>query len=142
MIRFGRKRHGGVSGVVGPGIHIEGTLRFKGIIRVDGHVRGRIESEEGTVIVGDRGVIEADVRVGRAVVMGEVTGTIEATEKIEILRSARMTGELWGPVISIDPGARFDGNCGMKKGGATGDREQEPPARGADTVERDFSKNL
>ncbi len=118
MIRFGRKRRkdlGGVSGVIGPGIRIEGTLSFEGIIRVDGHVRGRIESEGGTVIVGDRGVIEADVRVGRAVVMGEVTGTIEATGEIEILRSARMTGELWSPVISIDPGARFDGNCGMRK---------------------------
>ncbi len=106
---------GGISTFLGPEAFFEGTLTFTGIVWLDGRLKGKIRSKEGTVIIGERARIEADVRVARAIIKGEFHGTIEATEQIEVFPPGYVTGEICSPVIAIDPGAVFNGNCGMKK---------------------------
>ncbi len=109
-----KKKSGLISTFLGPDASIEGTLAFRGTIRVDGKVKGKITGTEGTVIVGERAVIDADIAAETAIIMGVVKGTIEAKEKIEVYPPGRVTGDICAPVISIDSGATFNGNCGMK----------------------------
>jgi len=96
---------------MGPQTTLEGTLTFTGIVRLDGHFAGTIESDGGTMVVGPHAVINADVTVRTATVSGEVKGNIRATDRIELHVPARVYGDLHAPVVLIDEGVVFDGKC-------------------------------
>ena len=99
---------------LGPETTLEGKLAFEGTVRLDGHFTGTIESKDGMMIVGEKAVINADILVHTATVSGEVSGNIRATNCIELHRPARVFGDLNCPVIVIDAGVVFHGNCTMK----------------------------
>ena len=97
---------------LGPQTTLEGKLVFEGIVRLDGHLKGTIESKEGAVIVGEKAVIHADILVHTATVSGEVRGNIRATNRIELRPPARVFGDVSAPEIIItDVGVVFDGKC-------------------------------
>jgi len=100
---------------LGPEASVEGTLEFQGTIRLDGQVKGKIRSNGGTVIVGEKAIVNAEIDVGNAIIMGEVSGTIDAEERIEVYPPGRVVGDIQAPVISIEEGGLFNGNCAMKK---------------------------
>jgi cytoskeletal protein CcmA (bactofilin family) len=103
-----------ISTFIGADASIDGTIEFKGTIRVDGRVKGNISSNGGTVVVGEKGVVNAEISVNVVVVMGEVNGSIEAKERIEVYPPGRLSGDIQSPIVSIEPGGIFNGNCVMK----------------------------
>jgi cytoskeletal protein CcmA (bactofilin family) len=107
---------------IGADASIDGTIEFKGTIRVDGRVKGKIESKGGTVVVGENAVVDAEVFVNVAVIMGELNGSIDAKERIEVYPPGRVGGQIQAPVISIEPGGIFNGSCVMKSQGETGSK--------------------
>jgi cytoskeletal protein CcmA (bactofilin family) len=109
-----KRSKGGVQTFLGPQTTLEGKLIFEGVLRLDGHFSGSIESKTGTVIVGRDAVIDADVSVETATVSGELRGNIHATDRIELNPPARVFGDLTSPVILIDAGVVFRGNCTME----------------------------
>lgn len=102
-----------ISTLLGVGTAIEGALAFKDTIRLDGEVNGKIFSDKGTVIIGERAVVEAQIRVGTAIVKGTVNGHIQALDRIEVYPPAKITGDLQAPIVSIETGVVFNGNCSM-----------------------------
>jgi cytoskeletal protein CcmA (bactofilin family) len=103
-----------ISTFIGPGVSVEGEIEFQGSIRLDGRIKGRIFTDNGTVIIGEKAVISADLFVDAAIIMGEVNGTIDAREKIEVYPPGRIFGDIQAPSISIDSGVVFNGTCMMK----------------------------
>jgi cytoskeletal protein CcmA (bactofilin family) len=103
-----------ISTFIGADASIDGNIDFKGTIRVDGSVQGKITSESGTVVVGEKAVVNAEVNVKVAVIMGELNGTVEARERIEVYSPGRLGGDIQAPVLSIEPGGVFNGRCAMK----------------------------
>ncbi|MGB9441890.1 MAG: polymer-forming cytoskeletal protein [Desulfobacterales bacterium] len=103
-----------ISTFIGADASFDGTIEFKGTIRVDGRVKGNISSNGGTVVVGEKGVVNAEMSVNVAVVMGEVNGSIDAKERIEVYPPGRLGGDIRSPIVSIEPGGIFNGNCVMK----------------------------
>jgi len=108
-------REGVVSGFVGGGTVVSGDAEFKGMLRIDGRFTGRVRSEKGSLIVSAGGVVEANVEVASAKINGTVNGDIVATERIELGRSARVSGNIQTPALVIEEGAVFEGNCRMRK---------------------------
>ena len=108
------KNIGSISTFLGADSRIEGTIEFQGTIRLDGRVKGKIFSNGGTLIIGEKAVIQADIRVSSIVVMGEVSGTIDAKKRVEVYPPGRVNGDIEAGVISIEPGGVFTGNCSMK----------------------------
>ena len=103
-----------ISTFLGSQASVDGTIEFQGTIRLDGNVKGKIKSDGGTVIVGEQAVVDAEVFVGTAIIMGELRGTIDAEERIEVYPPGRVVGDIQAPVISIEEGGLFNGNCAMK----------------------------
>jgi cytoskeletal protein CcmA (bactofilin family) len=103
-----------ISTLLGRDTIIEGTLQFSETIRVDGQIKGKLISSEGSIIVGENAVIDADVHVAIAVIRGTINGRVEAKERIEIYAPAQVTGDICAPSIAIDSGVVFNGNCQMK----------------------------
>ena len=111
------RKTGSISTFIGSEASIEGTIEFSGTIRVDGKVKGKITSKGGTVIVGEKASVDAEILVGIAIIMGEVNGTINAKDRIEVYPPGRVGGNIQTPVISIEPGGILNGNCTMKAPG-------------------------
>lgn len=103
-----------VSTFLGQDAAFEGTLEFKGAIRLDGKLKGKVLSAGGTVIIGDNAVVEAEINVDTVIVKGGFSGTIDARKRIEAFPPARITGEIKSPVIIIDSGVVFNGSCAME----------------------------
>jgi cytoskeletal protein CcmA (bactofilin family) len=108
------KKIASISTFLGSDSSIEGTIEFQGTIRLDGRVTGKISSKNGTLIVGEAAVIHADIIAGAIIVMGEVSGTINAAERLEVYPPGRVSGDIQAAVISIEPGGILNGNCTMK----------------------------
>jgi cytoskeletal protein CcmA (bactofilin family) len=58
--------------------------------------------------------IQADVRVGVAIVSGQISGHVTAQERVELKKTARIFGDILTPVLSLEEGVVFDGHCEMK----------------------------
>jgi cytoskeletal protein CcmA (bactofilin family) len=61
----------------------KGDLTFKGSFRIEGTFKGTITSDS-LLVIGERGKVEADVKVGQLVINGEIRGTLQASERIEV----------------------------------------------------------
>ncbi|MDJ0985709.1 MAG: polymer-forming cytoskeletal protein [Desulfobacterales bacterium] len=103
-----------ISTFIGFGSGIEGNVEFQGTMRLDGRVNGKITSKNGTLIVGEKAVIEADILVESIIIMGTVSGTIDAQKRIEVRPPGQLNGSIQAGVISIEPGGRFNGKCAMR----------------------------
>ena len=123
-----------ISTLLGRDTTIEGTLSFKETIRVDGHVIGKLASEDGTVIVGENAILEADVQVAVAIIRGKVNGRIEAKQRVEIYAPANVNGDIDAPTVSIDSGVIFNGKCQMSTRRNSIAHTVEKKAKEADTA--------
>ncbi len=103
-----------INAFLGVNTEFDGTLTFTGAVRIDGHFRGEISSG-GTLIVGERAVIESDVHASHIIVNGEIRGNVIAEERMEIHTSGKVTGNIQTPVLVINEGVIFNGNCRMEK---------------------------
>ena len=104
----------GFGGFLTEGTEIDGEIRFNEELRVDGKIGGRILSEKGRLFVGESGEIEAEIRVGTVSISGTVTGTLEATVRVEIHATGRFYGSIHAPALIIEEGAIFEGQCEME----------------------------
>lgn len=128
-------KEGRLSGFVGSGTMLTGETTFQAMLRVDGHLTGRVTSETGTLIVGSTGRVDANIMVGTAMVNGTVNGDIIATEKIELGRTARVIGNVQTPRLMIEDGAVFEGSCSMLKSREASDKRAQDARRGVSTAE-------
>jgi len=112
-------KEGNLSGFVGSGTLVTGEANFKALMRVDGHLSGRISSSSGTLIVGANGKVDANIEVAIAIIHGTVNGDIIATQRLELGRAAKINGNLQTASLAIEPGALFEGSCKMIKMNAT-----------------------
>ena len=120
-----------VKAILGKGSEFEGKLRFEGTVRIDGKFRGEINSD-GTLIVGEQATIDGDVEVNSAIISGEIRGNIKAKTRAELHAPAKLIGNVQTPVLVIQEGVIFDGNCQMtKEGGKGGVSAQKSTALGS-----------
>jgi cytoskeletal protein CcmA (bactofilin family) len=92
---------------------LHGELSFKDMLRINGHVAGRVFSFKGTLIVDTSAIVEADINVGVCVVSGTVEGDIIGHERVEVTPGAVVRGNIATRSLSIKPGAVFQGDCRM-----------------------------
>lgn len=106
-------KEGNLSGFVGMGTSLTGEANFKAMLRVDGHLSGRVSSSDGTLIVSAGGQVDADVQVSIALINGTVNGDVTATKRIEMGRVAKVNGNIQTPALVVEQGAIFEGSCRM-----------------------------
>ncbi|MBI2951914.1 polymer-forming cytoskeletal protein [bacterium] len=100
----------GINTIIGHGTVVEGTLTVPHGIRVDGHLKGEVRSE-GMLIVGEEGLIEADVKVKDATISGKIIGDVDADGKVHLKTQAVLLGKIKTRLLVVEEGAVFKGNC-------------------------------
>jgi cytoskeletal protein CcmA (bactofilin family) len=103
-----------INAFLGRDTEFEGKLSFKGSVRIDGRFTGEIFTD-GTLIAGDTAIIKSDIHVSQIIVSGEIRGNITADKRVEIHASGKVFGNIHAPVVVIDEGVIFEGNCRMQK---------------------------
>lgn len=129
-------KEGTLSGFVGGGTVVTGEANFKAMMRVDGHLSGRVSSSSGTLIVGANGKVDANIEVAVAVIHGTINGDIIATQRLELGRAAKVNGNIQTPSLIIEQGAVFEGSCKMLKMSEAADKikkEKRPEDQPLDT---------
>ena len=106
-------KDGTLSGFVGNGTNVTGEANFKAMLRVDGKFSGRVKSSSGTLIVGAGGQVDANIEVAVCTIQGSVNGDIIATQRIELGRAAKLSGNIQTPSLIIEQGAIFEGTSKM-----------------------------
>ena len=117
-------KEGTLSGFVGGGTVVTGEANFKAMMRVDGHLSGRVSSSSGTLIVGANGKVDANIEVAVAVIHGTINGDIIATQRLELGRAAKVHGNIQTPSLIIEQGAIFEGSCKMIQMTATAEKSK------------------
>lgn len=118
-------KEGTLSGFVGGGTVVTGEANFKAMMRVDGHLSGRVSSSSGTLIVGANGKVDANIEVAVAVIHGTINGDIIATQRLELGRAAKVNGNIQTPSLIIEQGAIFEGTCKMLQMSQAADKTKQ-----------------
>jgi len=111
------KRHMDMRDVVniGKSVVIKGELNGSEDLTVEGHVEGKIELKEHALTIGPHGKIKASIFAKSVIVLGEVTGDITASEKVDIRDNGAVDGNIVAPRVAIAEGAHFRGSVDMQR---------------------------
>ncbi len=97
---------------IGPGIYIKGDVTGAEDLVVEGCIEGKIQLKN-RLLVGQTGVVIAEVQVEALTVYGEVRGNVSASSKVEVNETARLVGDISAPVVYLADGAKFRGTINM-----------------------------
>ena len=106
------KKRKDIIAFLGKETEFSGTFKFYGSIRLDGLFRGEIKGDS-TLIIGKEGRLEAEINVPFVIVLGEVRGNIFADKKVIIHAGGKVFGDIKTPIIAIEDGGFFNGQCIM-----------------------------
>lgn len=98
--------------IIGKGSVIEGKIKIKNSVRIDGKIKGEITST-GTVTIGSDGEVEGTINAANVIVGGRVRGKMNVKSKIILEKNSVLIGDLITQKLNIAEGAIFDGNCIM-----------------------------
>ena len=109
-----KKNSDRITTTLGKGTQFNGTMRFSKSLKIDGRFKGKIESE-GFLYIEEGAHVQADIKVGSIVVGGTVRGDIYAKEKLEMLSTGQVFGNVQTAKLKIADGVVFEGKCQMIK---------------------------
>jgi cytoskeletal protein CcmA (bactofilin family) len=113
---------------IGKSVVIKGELNGSEDLTIEGQVEGKIELKDHVLTIGPNGKIKAQVFAKALIVLGEVNGNVNATEKVEIRDGGSVDGDIISPRVAIAEGAHFRGSVDMqRKPGQQGQAAQQRP---------------
>ena len=101
--------------MIGKSVKVVGQIFAKEDLYVDGDVEGTIESLENKVTVGPNGRVQASIRAREVILLGQVQGNVDTSDKVDIRKDAKLVGDIVAARISIEDGALFKGSIDIKK---------------------------
>jgi cytoskeletal protein CcmA (bactofilin family) len=104
------------------GVELRGEIKVEGTVRIDGRLEGEVQTK-GEVIVGEEGLVQGTIYAGSVISSGRIKATVTVTERIQLMKTAILIGEVHGPVLSMEDGAKFQGLSDM---GVTAWAEEAP----------------
>ena len=124
--RMQPESHG--SATIGKAVKVVGKIYSKEDLIVDGDMEGTVEALEHKLTIGPNGTVHADVKAREVAVMGSLQGDVEAADKIEIGKDAKLVGNIKTARILIEDGAYFKGCIEVVKAEPKAAPEAQQPA--------------
>jgi len=120
--------------LIGRSVVIKGELDGSEDLTIEGHVEGKIELRDHTLTIGPNGRIKAQVFAKAVVVLGELVGNINASEKVDIRENGSVDGDIVSPRVAIAEGAHFRGSIDMQRKGQAPARPAGAPVMALPTM--------
>lgn len=99
---------------IGPSLVVKGEIHGEEDLFVEGKVEGSITVKGGSVTVGETGRVQADIRAVSIQVAGQVTGNLSGAERVILLKSGRVEGNIAAKNVTLENGCRFKGSIDME----------------------------
>ena len=103
------------SAVIGKSVMIKGQIFSREDLTIDGEVEGSVELQEHRLTVGPHGKVQAGVKAHEIIVLGTIHGNVDAADRIEIRKDARLVGDIKTARIVIEDGAYFKGSIDIQR---------------------------
>jgi cytoskeletal protein CcmA (bactofilin family) len=116
---------------IGKSIVFKGDLTGDEDIEIEGQIEGRIDLPKNQLTIGANGRVKAEINAKAVVIIGQVTGDVAATERLEIQASGVVKGDIRAPRLLIQEGAVVNGAVEMSKQGEAAKPEAPPAPRAA-----------
>jgi len=91
---------------------IEGSIKAKGNLRIDGKLTGTLECQ-GRVVIGATGSVDGEIRCENAEIEGSIKANVIVSELLSLKATAKVQGDIVTKKLAIEPGASFSGSCSM-----------------------------
>ena len=105
---------------IGKSVVIKGELNGSEDLTIEGQVEGKIELRQNVLTIGPNARIKAQVSAKSVIILGEVTGNVAATDKVDIRDNGSVDGDIAAPRVAIAEGAHFRGSIDMQRGDKSG----------------------
>ena len=99
---------------IGPSVVVKGEVYGEEDLVIEGKVDGKITVKTGSVTVGEKGTIDADIQAVSIQVAGNVKGNLAGAEKVVLLESGRVEGNITAKSVTLENGCRFKGSIDME----------------------------
>src|ERR1700687_1436797 len=109
--------HRGGQAVLGKSVIVKGQIFSREDLTIDGEVEGNVELQEHRLTIGPNGKVSAMIKAREIVVLGTIHGNVEASDKIDIRKEARLVGDIKTSRIVIEDGAYFKGSIDIMRPG-------------------------
>ena len=101
--------------IIGKSVMIKGQIYSREDLTIDGEIDGSVELQEHRLTVGPHGKLQAGVKAREIVVLGTIHGNVEASDKIDIRKDAKLVGDIKTARIVIEDGAYFKGSIDIAR---------------------------
>lgn len=122
---------GGSAATIGKAVVVKGQIISREDLYIDGEVEGTVECNDHRLTVGPNGKVKAGMKAREIIVLGTIQGNVEAADKIEIRKDARLVGDIKTARIVIEDGAYFKGSIDITRPdpkGAMAPAKEKPQA--------------
>jgi cytoskeletal protein CcmA (bactofilin family) len=116
---------------IGKSVVIKGELNGSEDLTIEGHVEGTIQLRDHVLTIGPNGRIKAQVFAKSVIVLGEVTGNVTASDKVDIRDNGSVDGDIVSPRVAIAEGAHFRGSVDMQRKAGQPQGQGAKPAQAA-----------
>jgi len=113
---------------IGKSVVIKGELNGSEDLTIEGHVEGTIQLKDNVLTIGPNGKIKAQVFAKSVVILGEVTGNVTASEKVDLRDNGSVDGDIAAPRVAIAEGAHFRGSIDMQRTSKAPESKPAQPA--------------
>lgn len=100
-----------ISSIISEGCEVDGKIKAKAFVRIDGIVHGDVQVEQG-LIMGENAIINGDVSTKEAIIFGTINGNLQV-HSLEVKATGRINGEISTQLLQMEPGARYNGKVVM-----------------------------
>jgi cytoskeletal protein CcmA (bactofilin family) len=122
------------SAIIGKSVMIKGQIFSREDLTIDGEVEGSVELQEHRLTVGPHGKVQAGVKAHEIIVLGTIHGNVDAADRIEIRKDARLVGDIKTARIVIEDGAYFKGSIDIQRPDVSRPAAPAKPAAPAQTA--------
>jgi cytoskeletal protein CcmA (bactofilin family) len=103
---------------LGKNVTIKGQIFAREDLMIDGEVEGTVECQEHRLTIGPNARVQAGLKAREIVIHGSIQGNVDATDKIDIKKEAKLVGDIKTSRIVIEDGAYFKGSIDISKAGS------------------------
>lgn len=107
-----KKSQPSIRSLLGEGSALQGTIRFREGLRLDGEVHGDVVADAdhpSMLVISEKARVQGKVKAAHVIINGQVLGPVEATELLELQPNARIVGDVRYAVLEMHPGALIEG---------------------------------
>ncbi len=94
------------------GVLLRGEIHVEGTVRIDGRLDGDIQTN-GQVIIGEDGLVQGTITAGTVICSGRIKAKVTAKERVQLMKTATLIGEVLTPTLIMEDGAKLQGVTDM-----------------------------